>query len=78
MRVRGIMAVRGRRVGTGVGRGVRRVTAAGAGHAALAASLPVWNGHVWDGSVWDGSVWDGSVWDGSVWDGSVWDGSIWN
>ena len=40
MRVRGIMAVRGRRVGTGVGRGVRRVTAACAG---LGASLPVFD-----------------------------------
>ncbi len=49
MRVRGIMAVRGRRVGTGVGRGVRRDTAACAGLAAFAAmvaigaSLPVFD-----------------------------------
>ena len=39
MRVRGIMAVRGRRVGTGVGRGVRRDTAACAGLAAFAAMV---------------------------------------
>jgi hypothetical protein len=87
------MAMRGRRVGSGVGRRVRLVTTAFAGVAALVAtvlSIPA-SGDAGQtsgestyivsdptGNVWNGSVWTGIAWNGSVWNGSIWNGSVWN